>query len=97
MLRTTHLLKTSIARYKLNSSVSVERGYQNYRAILSASTSINDSSSGIHYKSLLQWPGIFRIDINNIILEISQDVDYAAEAKSRYDSFSIDDVIYDGN
>lgn len=83
MLRTTHLLKTSIARYNLKSIVSVKRGYQNYRAILSAATSISDSSGGLNHKSLLQWPGIYRIDINSVILEISQDADYAAETKSK--------------
>lgn len=83
MLRATHLIKTSIARFKLKNSVLARRGYQNYRATLSAATAIDDPDNGINYKSLLQWPGKHRIDINNIILEISQDVDYAADAKSR--------------
>lgn len=83
MLRATHLFKTSIARYNLKSSVSVKRGYQNHRAILSVATSISDSSGGVNHKSLLQWPGIHRIDINSVILEISQDAAYAAEAKSK--------------
>lgn len=83
MLRTTHLLKTSIARYNLKCINSIKRGFQINRAVLSAATSISDSSGGANYKSLLQWPGIYRIDINSVILEISQDGDYAAEAKTR--------------
>ena len=83
MLRSSRCVTGIIARNRMSSNVCRIRHCTSIHSrvdLQSPFTSVGATANEI----LTGWPGVYRLEINNVIREISLDTEYAAVAKERY-------------